>query len=317
LAFVALASLLVSSAVAAQTTETRTAIVMINAPIYLRPDVTRTPLRVAAVNTSLKVLEDNADWLQVEFHDPQYGPRVGFIESKNVRINKPDLRPMDLSVRPTTAQETARVYDAPQEPVYRSQPPTAPRIPGMHSGPSGFAAAIGGVTFQSETSGLFGIEMGGTVGNIQIYGQVGHMLNTLPKSIQADLDSAAATLTRQTGVRWELDGKTPTTYYGGGVKFLVPTGGPVRPFVLGGVGAAHLNASIKELDLGEVTDDLIDAGYFSEDDLRADKFGFEAGGGVLFLLPGHLQIEGGYRFMKFFNSEINVSRVVIGFGGRF
>jgi hypothetical protein len=109
LAFVVLASLLVSSPVAAQTAETRTAIVMINAPIYLRPDVTRTPLRVAAVNTSLKVLEDNAEWLQVEFHDPQYGPRVGFIESKNVRINKPDLRPMDLSVRQTTAPEIARV----------------------------------------------------------------------------------------------------------------------------------------------------------------------------------------------------------------
>jgi len=52
----ALASLLVSSAVAAQTAETRTAIVMINAPIYVRPDVSRTPLRVAAENTSLKVV---------------------------------------------------------------------------------------------------------------------------------------------------------------------------------------------------------------------------------------------------------------------
>ncbi len=77
-------------------------------------------------------------------------------------------------------------------------------------------------------------------------------------------------------MRWELDGTIPATYYGGGVKFLVPTGGPVRPFVLGGVSAAHFNASIKEIDFGEITDDLIDAGYLDEDDIRADKVGFEA-----------------------------------------
>ena len=82
---------------------------MINAPIYLKPDIARTPLRVAAVNTSLKVVEDNGEWLQVQFLDPQYGTRVGFIESKNVRVHKPDLRPMDLSVRPTTAPDTATV----------------------------------------------------------------------------------------------------------------------------------------------------------------------------------------------------------------
>lgn len=79
-----------------------TAIVTTVAPIYLQPGA-QTPLRVAKVGTSLKVLQEDADWVEVEFNDPQYGRRVGWVEKKLLRISRPELEPMDLSVKPATA----------------------------------------------------------------------------------------------------------------------------------------------------------------------------------------------------------------------
>jgi hypothetical protein len=40
-------------------------------PIYLQPDSSRIPLRTAIEGTTLRVLQSQGDWLQVEFNDPQ------------------------------------------------------------------------------------------------------------------------------------------------------------------------------------------------------------------------------------------------------
>jgi hypothetical protein len=74
------------------------ATVKISAPIYIRPQVT-TPLRVAAVGTILQVLEEQPDWLRVEFQDPQWGIRVGWVQRNLVTMAS--MQPMDLSVRDT------------------------------------------------------------------------------------------------------------------------------------------------------------------------------------------------------------------------
>lgn len=75
------------------------------APIFIQPNA-QTPLRVAKAGTLLKVLQEEGDWIEVEFQDPQYGRRVGWVERKLVRIERPELEPMDLSVR---EQGTAQV----------------------------------------------------------------------------------------------------------------------------------------------------------------------------------------------------------------
>jgi hypothetical protein len=77
------------------------ATVIQNAPIMLLPDAARVPLRVAAKGTSLVILTDEGDWLQVQFQDPQYGPRIGYIQKRFVNIRAAALEPQDLSV-PTT-----------------------------------------------------------------------------------------------------------------------------------------------------------------------------------------------------------------------
>lgn len=295
------------------------AIVTQNAPIFLVPDAGRTPLRTAAVATRLRVLEERGEWLRVEFHDPQLGKRVGFVESKYVQFSRPELQPMDLTIREKVGD--ARGTSQPAVATQSMQPPgvQSSRQPQIqpHKAYRGYAVGVGGVSFQNETSGLFGGEFGSDVArDVQVYGQVGHMINVLPNEIQDDLDEAADTLTFLTRTRWQFDGKLPSTYFGGGVKYLVPTGGPVRPYVLGGANGAHFKASIKEIDLGEMVDDLIDEGYLNEEDVKATRMGYEVGGGVS-VGAGAIQIDAGYRFLSFPGTQINISRFVFGFGGRF
>ena len=90
----------------------------------------------------------------------------------------------------------------------------------------------------------------------------------------------------------------------------------MRPYVLGGANGAHFKASIKEIDFGEVVDDLIEGGYLNEEDVKATRAGYEVGGGVS-VGVGSIQIDAGYRFLSFPGTQINVSRFVFGFGGRF
>jgi hypothetical protein len=118
-------ALLWAAPVAGQTTadpvfQKVTAIVTTAAPIYVvpRPGPTLGPIRTAAIGTVLVVLNEKDDWLQVEFNDPQYGRRVGWLEKKLVRVDDPAVRPMDLSV-----------------PAVRTRPPATPPTGGTVTSP--------------------------------------------------------------------------------------------------------------------------------------------------------------------------------------
>ncbi len=114
IAFTAIAAILTAVPAFAQApapTATATSV----APIYLQPGA-QTPLRVAKAGTLFKVLQEDADWVEVEFNDPQFGRRVGWVEKKLLRISRPELEPMDLSVTPASA---------PPPPSARTEPPSA------------------------------------------------------------------------------------------------------------------------------------------------------------------------------------------------
>ena len=59
------------------------AIVLESAPIVLVPDANRTPLAVAAKGSSLILMKDEGAWLQVQFQDPRFGLRTGYILAKD------------------------------------------------------------------------------------------------------------------------------------------------------------------------------------------------------------------------------------------
>jgi hypothetical protein len=138
---------LVPARLIAQQEGVATATVTTAAPIFVVPEANRVPLRTAAVNTTLKVLDEREDWLQVEFQDPQFGRRVGWIQTKFVRVNRPELQPMDLSIKPE-----------PRKPVEGkpiAEPPTPPPTrPTVHREPSPqFARGWVDVNFGMATAG--------------------------------------------------------------------------------------------------------------------------------------------------------------------
>jgi hypothetical protein len=97
------------------------------APIFIQPGA-QTPLRVATIGTSLRVLQEDGEWLEVEFNDPQFGRRVGWTHKKLVRMSRPELEPMDLSVkeaapaREAPAREFARPAERPRQHVQDALP---------------------------------------------------------------------------------------------------------------------------------------------------------------------------------------------------
>jgi hypothetical protein len=96
-----IASVIPAVAAASQQPSSRlSAVVTTVAPIYIGPKVQPIPLRTAAIGTRLEVLVEEGDWVQVRFGDPVLGPRVGWVEAKLIRIERPELQPLDLSVPP-------------------------------------------------------------------------------------------------------------------------------------------------------------------------------------------------------------------------
>jgi len=65
-----------------------TALTLTDTPIFVLPDERRRPLRVLAPHLSLRVREDRGEWLVVEFPDPQWGPRVGYVQRKHVQLSE-------------------------------------------------------------------------------------------------------------------------------------------------------------------------------------------------------------------------------------
>jgi peptidase M48-like protein len=122
-----------SSSFAQRTTQRL--LVLENAPIVLLPDANRVPLRVVAKGTRITLLKDEGDWLQVQFEDPRFGVRTGYIQAKFVRKEvvpvKPNSQPTEArrdrdTVAPRTLPQTTRSRPS-AGPV--TTPPTPLQVP--------------------------------------------------------------------------------------------------------------------------------------------------------------------------------------------
>lgn len=177
------------------------------------------------------------------------------------------------------------------------------------------ASAVGGLTFQSETAGLFGAEAGVHVTpNLVIFGQAGRMLDVLPRSVRDDLDDAAGTLQLFTGRLWVFDAKVRATYAGGGAKYIFPLRTRVRPYVAGSINSVSYQGSLEERELGDVLEQAIVLGAVDEDDVSGTEIGYELGGGVM-VPAGRARFDLGYRLLNV--KGVNISRIVAGLGWRF
>ena len=93
------------------------AVLVERAPVYLRADATRTPLRTLNPGAEVTVMREQGGWVQVEFRDPQFGSRTGFVEARFVRKVASAALPANPSaVQPRASSETV----LPAEPAVRS-----------------------------------------------------------------------------------------------------------------------------------------------------------------------------------------------------
>jgi hypothetical protein len=94
----ALASAAAAGAQSVEATKLSRIVVDTNAPVFVRPDATTTPLRVAKQGSALNVIEIEGDWYRVEFQDPEFGRRVGYIEKRHVTAVPARPAALDLTV---------------------------------------------------------------------------------------------------------------------------------------------------------------------------------------------------------------------------
>jgi Outer membrane protein beta-barrel domain len=151
----------------------RHAIVLESAPIVLVPEQGRQPLRVAAAGSVLTYLKEENGWTQVQFQDPQFGLRTGWMQNRFVRVDGPNLQPLDLSVPEArraapTAQRTPATPApiAPQptpDPVQPTQRPPMQRQGFWFSGGMGFGS-LSCDTCDGYANGFSGgLAAGGTI----------------------------------------------------------------------------------------------------------------------------------------------------------
>ena len=77
---------LVHPALASAQSATRVVVSVPAAPVFAKPDRTMAPLRLAKEGSVLNVVVAEGEWYRVEFDDPQFGRRVGYIEKRHVSV---------------------------------------------------------------------------------------------------------------------------------------------------------------------------------------------------------------------------------------
>ena len=135
------------------------------APIFVKPDPTRTPLRLAEKGTNLNVLTSEGEWYLVEWDDSRWGRRVGYIEKRHVNAL---VAAPQQSVDSRVAESTPPAPRTLESAQPRSDQVAAPVVPAAaQSDRSGFTLMVDmGLGIQSDTAleesavGLAGLNLG-------------------------------------------------------------------------------------------------------------------------------------------------------------
>lgn len=81
--------------------------VLSDAPIYLLPDRSRLPLRVAKLGSQVRVLQQTGEWANIQFQDPELGLRTGYVERRFIQLAPAGARPQASQGQPPETSDTA------------------------------------------------------------------------------------------------------------------------------------------------------------------------------------------------------------------
>jgi opacity protein-like surface antigen len=200
---------------------------------------------------------------------------------------------------------------------------------GYVTGLAGFATSTG------NTTGDVRIEGGVRIApHVKLFGDIGHFGN-LQGDLQPTLDATTSSLAANQGIAVLGGGKLPASYFTGGLRFDVPTGTRLTPYLLGGVGVAHLNPTAQFTfssgtlpdgttpDAGtDVTSALTQTGMITVP-AASSAFMFTLGGGVQIPVTRHWAGDVGYRYSRIAAddslsaSPLDINGMTFGFGYRF
>jgi len=104
------------------------AAVLQDAPVFLLPDATRLPLRIAQAGSQVRVINQTGEWSTVQFQDPEFGLRTGYIQSRFLRV------------QPTESGGPGSVTSGSEQPPVPNGPPQRSESTGFFLG-GGFEGA--------------------------------------------------------------------------------------------------------------------------------------------------------------------------------
>jgi hypothetical protein len=175
-------------------------------------------------------------------------------------------------------------------------------------GGGSFIRGLGGLTFGTEQALVVGGGVGVRVAsNVQVYFEGGYITSILPRNVIDQVESILDDLDQEFV---DLELGAPALYGLFGVRFDVPTGGRIRPFVEALFGFARVTADFSVTIAGidfDIDDLPIDVGLSSTEPAIA------FGGGVYGPAGGRVGFEAGYRFFRLLVDEEppNVSQVYV------
>jgi opacity protein-like surface antigen len=186
----------------------------------------------------------------------------------------------------------------------------------------GYIEAVAQAAFGNVTSQSYGAEGGVTIRpNLQVFGEVGRVSNVATSQISAAAQTIAGFLSQtQTNVAFSV--KQPAAFGLAGIKYTVPTGSAVRPYVRAGAGVANVKQDVAfTIGGADVTSNLASLGVTLGTDLSGSftKPMVDAGGGATWTPIARLILDLQFRYGRIFAEDagINVVRAGIGVGVRF
>jgi hypothetical protein len=204
-----------------------------------------------------------------------------------------------------------------------------PDASGYLTGLGGFASSVG------NTTGDVVVEGGVRVApHVMVFGDIGRFSN-LQADLQPTLDTTTSALAANQGLAVIGGGSLPASYFLGGLRFEMPASTCFMPYVLGGVGVAHLNPTAQftfssgTLPDGstpgvgtDVTTAITTAGSFTAPP-ASNAFMFTLGGGVQIPVAPHWVVDAGYRYSRIAADStlsalpLNANGMTFGIGYRF
>ena len=183
----------------------------------------------------------------------------------------------------------------------------------------GYAEVIAQSAFGNVTSQSYGAEIGVNLKpNLQIFGEYGRVTNAAP----SDLGTSAQLIVGFLGTGFTMTAKEPIAFGLGGVRYLIPTAGKLKPYVTAGGGVGTVKKDVTFSNGGtDITGNLAQFGVVLGTDLSGSetKAMLSLGAGAVWPIGDRLMIDLQYRFGRVFASDagINVNRAGVGIGIRF